>query len=98
MTNYEIIASAAITAGIFTRDEVIAFHERGQSIPLHTFAEWKSRGYIVKRGERAAMKCRIWKHRAAQERTEDNGEVVTIPERWIMVDAYFFKREQVEAV
>lgn len=56
MTNNQIIYNAAILAGIVTVEDV----ERGELPELHTFAEWKRAGYIVRRGEHAVIKCAIW--------------------------------------
>ena len=61
MTNSEIIYREAIAAQLYTPEEAAAiFAERGQ-LPLHTFQEWKARGFSVKKGEHAALVCQLWK-------------------------------------
>lgn len=49
MLNLEIIASEALKKNFnFTGDN------------LHTFAEWKSKGYHIIKGQKAFIKCRTW--------------------------------------
>ena len=66
---------------------------------IHTFASWKSLGYIVKKGEKAKAAFTIWKKgkpsKKAIEEAEKNGEEA--PEgKMFMKLAYFFTAEQVE--
>lgn len=53
MTNEQIIANSAVAAGIFTQEEAEAYFSHGLRLPIHTFAEWKNHGYMVKKGEHA---------------------------------------------
>ena len=62
MTNNEIIYAAAVANGIYTEDEAAAILASGHMLPLHTFQEWKSRGYIVKKGEKARLSVDLWKY------------------------------------
>lgn len=62
MTNNEIIYNAAINAGIYTEEEADAILASGHMLPLHTFQEWKSRGYSVKKGEKACLHVDLWKY------------------------------------
>lgn len=62
MKNTEIIARAAIAAGLYTEAEaadLIAVHG---CLPLHTYAGWKAEGYQVKPGEHAALEVALWKY------------------------------------
>lgn len=61
MTNNQIIFDAAIAAGIYTEDEATAIIASGHALPLHTFQEWKARGYSVKKGEKACLHVDLWK-------------------------------------
>lgn len=62
MTNSEIIRKAAQLHG-FTPDQLAQLETAfGGDLPFHTFAEWKSRGYHVKRGERAIFSVELWKY------------------------------------
>lgn len=61
----------------------------------HTFARWKSMGYAVRKGEHAAFKATIWKHRSKKVQTDD-GEKDDV--RMFMKTASFFTASQVEAM
>ena len=79
MTNNEIICSAAIEQGIYTEEQVNAILATGHMLPLHTFQEWKARGYSVKKGEKAMMHVDLWKYttrpaKALREAAEAAGE------------------------
>lgn len=76
MTNGEIIATECSLRGI--TEEV------------HTFQRWKSMGYMVKKGEKAAFKTTIWK---AVPKKDEEGEV-----RLFMQTSAFFKASQVQAL
>lgn len=96
MTNNEIIfrtAEALAAAGKIKRDT-----ETGLPEELHTFAAWKAAGYTVKRGEHATAVIDIWKQGKAREKTNENGETITIPAKMFMKTAYFFTRSQVEPI
>lgn len=60
---------------------------------IHTFAAWKERGYIVKKGEKAITKLTIWKHTAKVD--EETGEENS---RMFMKTAAFFAASQVEKI
>lgn len=82
MTNEEIIRTAKALNGIEEES--------------HTFARWKSMGFAVKKGEHAAFKATIWKHRAKKVTTEDGEEKDA--SRMFMKTASFFTASQVEAL
>ena len=78
MTNNEIIYSAAIDAGIYTQEQADAILASGHFLPLHTFQEWKARGYSVKKGEKAVLHVDLWKFtnkppKAAREHAAADG-------------------------
>ena len=61
---------------------------------IHTFMEWKRRGFSVKKGEKAITQFTIWKHvtkKAKEENEEDE-------EKMFMKQAFFFLSEQVEPI
>lgn len=61
MKNEEIIARAAIQAGLLTEEEAKYFLDTGEEIPLHTVQGWKLRGdYRVRDGE-IPIEVRLWK-------------------------------------
>ena len=78
MTNAEIISTACMLEGI--------------TETVHTFVGWKERGYSVKKGERAALSLRIWKH---QSRKNKVGEEES---HMFMTTAHFFKESQVKKI
>lgn len=96
MTNLTIITSAAIQAGIFTESEVDSIIKSGHELPLHTFAEWKRLGYSVKKGEKARMRCDIWR-KSNKKQQDENGEEVE-NDRFYKKLAHFFTADQVEKI
>ena len=82
MTNEEIIMAAKALNGI---DE-----------EAHTYNRWKSMGFQVRKGEHAAFKATIWKHRSKKVVDEDGEEKDA--SRMFMKTASFFTASQVDAV
>ena len=96
MTNQEIITRqtlALIEAGIIGANEQI-----------HTFADWKNSGYIVKKGSKAVAKFTIWKYsdkpnKAQQAAREAAGKDQEAPApHYFMTNAAFFSSSQVEKI
>lgn len=75
-TNAEIIATECALLGI--TEEV------------HTFQRWKSMGYAVKKGEKAAFRTSIWK--AVQKKDNPDEKVM------FLKTAAFFKESQVQPI
>jgi hypothetical protein len=64
---------------------------------IHTFAVWKSLGYVVKKGEHAIAVIDIWKQgKPRTAKDEKTGEETEKAGRMFMKTAYFFKFDQVE--
>ncbi len=61
---------------------------------IHTYMEWKRRGYMVRHGEKAVSKFTIWKH--APKKDGEEGEEQS--EKMFMKQAFFFKASQVEPI
>ena len=62
MTNSQIIYNAALAHG-FTEDQLSQLLDAYKGdLPFHTFQEWKSRGYSVKKGEHALFTADLWKY------------------------------------
>ena len=97
MTNLMIVTTEAILNEVFTEDQCIEYLVTRGALPLYTFAEWKKRGYYVKRGEKARLTCTLWKHNAPKTKTDDDGrEVTIIPKRAFNgVKAFLFTPDQV---
>lgn len=96
MTNLAIITAAAVQNGIFSETEAEAIIKSGHDLPLHTFAEWKRLGYSVKKGEKACMKCDIWR-KSNKKQQDENGEEVE-SDRFYKKLAHFFTLAQVEKI
>lgn len=99
MTNEQIIANSAVAAGIFTQEEAEAYFSHGMRLPIHTFAEWKNHGYMVRKGEHAALTVSIWKPKM---RKRKDGKTVEADKEeeggFFLTTAYLFTKQQVEAI
>ena len=95
MTNLEIIASEAILNNLYTKEEVESIMSEGCVLPIHTFAIWKSMGYIVKKGEHAKIVTKLWKMTNKKEVDEDTYEVKN-KQHMYLVKSYLFTKDQVE--
>ena len=88
MTNKDIINGNLVLLGL---DPMTVF--------VDTFAGWNRRGFKVKKGEKATFKTKIWKpskHTVKEEK--DGQEVEQEYENMILVNAAFFRAEQVEKI
>lgn len=91
MSNLEIIIKDAIASHIFTEDQIEGYLSEG-SLPLRTFKSWRAAGYIVRKGEQAALKTRLWQPCNKKKADEDNDEKSG---SYVLVPAYLFTSEQV---
>lgn len=68
MKNKEIIARAAVAAGVLTSEDAEEMVNRGEDIPFHTIQGWNLRGdYRVKEGEEG-MKVKLWRKKEGKEK------------------------------
>lgn len=68
MKNGEIIARAAVAAGILSNEEVEDMVKRGEDIPFHTIQGWNLRGdYRVKEGEEG-LEVKLWRKKEGEEK------------------------------
>ena len=67
--------------------------------PIHTYNGWKSRGYQVKKGEKAIAKFPVWAFSAKKKsaETEDDENVKGTGHMYMKMSA-FFSDEQVEKI
>lgn len=98
MTNEQIIANSAVAAGIFTQEEAEDYFSHGMRLPIHTFAEWKSCGYMVKKGEHAALTVSIWKPKTRKKKDEKTVDAKEENSGFFLTTAYLFTKQQVEAI
>ena len=92
MTNAQIIATVCIAKGIYTHEQINSMAE----IPVHTYQYWKAIGYQVRKGEKAAIKTRLWKM-AKTQNIDDDPEKEKTP-KLILVKSYLFTLSQVEKI
>lgn len=100
MTNLQIITDTAIAQGLYTEAEAKAFFDSGNTLPLHTYKEWASRGYQVRKGEHAAMVCDIWrlKNKKATRPMQDGEDKEIDESHFFKHKAFFFTDKQVERI
>lgn len=68
MKNKEIIARAAVAAGVLTSEDAKEMVNRGEDIPFHTIQGWNLRGdYRVKEGEEG-MEVKLWRKKEGGEK------------------------------
>ena len=61
MTNQEILFTEIVANNIMTKEELENYLNTYATLPVYlTFAEWKKRGYIVQKGEKAIIKTKLW--------------------------------------
>lgn len=107
MTNQEIICREAVAHGLITKAAAEAAILTGADIPLHTYAAWKSRGYQVRKGEKATIKTSLWKRSKGKkskdiddtddtdQTTEESAEASG---HFFLATAFLFTAAQVEEV
>ena len=98
MTNQEIIFDTAIALNIFTEDQAIEHLKQSGELPLHTFKEWQRLGYCVKKGEKAAMICDIWRMTNYKKNSATDDKEEEKEDHFYMKTAYFFTFDQVEKI
>ena len=64
MKNEEIIAHAAVIAGLLTEDEAKHCVEAGTDIGLHTIQGWKNRGNFAVKIDEEPIVVKLWKKRS----------------------------------
>lgn len=84
MKNQEIIAAAAVSAGVLTQQEADGLMSAGADIPFHTAQGWKMKGeYKVREGEQGT-KVKLWKKK-------DGGG-------FYLAKAFLYSKDQVEII
>lgn len=101
MNNEQIIASAAITAGLYTENEVTEILEKEGELPLHSIMGWKQRSprgyeYRVKKGEHG-IETRLWQKRKKKAGTNElSDSQEEIMRDFYLAKTYLFDQSQVE--
>lgn len=81
MKNQEIIAKAAVQAGLLPADEAKRMIEAGEDIPMHTLQGWKLKGNYHVKEDAEPLEVKLWK------RQEDG--------RFYLAKAYLYSKEQI---
>ena len=61
---------------------------------IHTYAKWKSLGYVVRKGEKSIARFPIWKYTVRKKSAEDDTEKTSM----FMKVSSFFSFSQVEKI
>ena len=83
MKNKEIIARAAVRAGVLTADQAEEMVERVEDIPFHTLQGWKLRGNYKLKKEEKGTEVKIW-------RKKEDGS------GFYLAKAYLYRQDQLE--
>ena len=81
MKNQEIIAKAAVQAGLLPADEAKRMIEAGEDIPMHTLQGWKLRGNYHVKEDAEPLEVKLWKR-------QGDG-------RFYLAKAYLYSKEQI---
>jgi len=92
------------TIGTTGRTITVEVIENGQPVkkaiqepePIHTFQDWKNRGYIVKKGEKAIAAFTIWNFHSHKKDDEEEEKSLMKNGYYYMKKAAFFKYSQVK--
>lgn len=95
MTNEQIIYEASKQLVLEGKLKTVTVG--GVELPeaIHTFAGWKERGYIVKKGEKSDIRINIWKHTTKMKEVDGKEEERS---SMFMKTAAFFRFDQVEKI
>lgn len=83
MKNKEIIARAAVRAGVLTADQAAEMAERDEDIPFHTLQGWKLRGKYKLKKEEKGTEVKLW-------RKKEDGT------GFYLAKAYLYSKDQIE--
>lgn len=105
MSNFEIITAEAIAAGIYTKEEAEAIISQGMTLPVHTYNAWKAAGYQVRKGEKARITTKLWKHKREKTtlpmKNAETGETENVEQEsssYYMAKAFLFTLDQVDPI
>ena len=84
-----------VTVKVNGKDEKQTFQEPE---PIHTFQDWKTRGFIVKKGEKAIASFTIWNYHNNKKTEDDEPEGLVKSGYYYMKKAAFFKYSQVKPI
>jgi hypothetical protein len=99
MTNQEILEQEILLNKLMTKEELESYIEENFSLPLYlTYAEWNKRGYKIQKGQKVAIKTKLWMRTKRKiDKTKELDDENT-QEGFVLVSASLFGPEQVEKV
>lgn len=103
MTNAEIILNNRVflmEEGLLKpTEETILINGKETSMPeeIHTYGEWRRRGYQVQKGEHAIARFPIWTFKPNKKQEQEEEEDPKSG-RMFMKVAFFFKKDQVQKI
>lgn len=98
MTNEQIIIDTAISLGIYDEEEIEEFLEKQGTLPLHTFAVWKTLGYVPKKGVHG-YETRLWKRKTKKQDDTDKEKISEENRKdFYLTKAFLFDISQVEKI
>lgn len=96
MTNEQIIIDTAISLGLYDEEQIEEFLEEQGTLPLHTFAVWKSLGFVPKKGTHG-YETRLWKHKTKKKDENEKEEISEDNKKdFYLTKAFLFDISQVE--
>ena len=95
MNNIQIIIRDAVASGYFTEDEVGRLLSEGKDIPFHTYAIWKARGMVPKKGSHG-YETMLWRKKGKKPDDADNSEVCEEKDGFYLTKSYLFHISQCE--
>ena len=84
MNNDEIIRDTALKQGLYSKDDIAMYIERGEELPLHTRDVWISLGYMPQKGIKG-IETKLWKKRSKDD-------------AYYLSKAYLYTEDQVVAI
>lgn len=99
MNNMQIIVNEAIASGFFSKEEIKGLIESGKDIPFHTYAVWKSMGFVPMAGTHG-WECRLWRKKKNKKEVDEKemAEVTDDEQKrdFYLTKSYLFHISQVE--
>lgn len=97
MTNQEILFTEIVANNIMTKEELENYINTYATLPVFlTFAEWKKRGYMVQKGEKAIIKTKLWMKSKKKIDKSKGDDPENINEHFVLVTACLFSENQVK--
>lgn len=94
MTNNTIIALSVLENRLMSKAQLVASIKETGDVPFHSFHEWKTRGFSVKKGEHGVFKAKLW---VKTNYSEEELKKMKKGSNWFFLqNTALFSREQVE--